>query len=677
MTKTKRAIFSLLLSLIVLISALVFPASITHVSAEENVVSAFEERNVLDDLNGAVIGGEEFDLKDYPYNPFGRPQLIYFAEFGYSVKEDKQSDYGLYVYVYNPQEIALDVDTARNKIQFTYGDKESYLKYSLDFLNYSDEPGYEGRFYKFKVRLYDSERQDILNAVDYNGRVYKISGIELSYKGEVTEYSVAQTYTYTGFAKGYGSELATGDTVSAQVDGFEDIIELKVEHTFYRTLTSSLGYGHQNQVNTVYFTVPKSYFEEYDYLQRIKAEWWEFKTKPVVVTSQADFYNTALDYVGVKLPWKTQNSKMYPNITRSGYFDPEILWGFYTYSGSSRMDEYVWNVGLQGEPANYAMESIYLLFSTTNWCSIDAYDPYADNVEETGGVSSNRLEEYIFGYDKSFESGKLNVKDGTISADLFESDIDESRKVDNEHGKIQMGYSYYDFDVKEDVQQIVSWADGDPSWWDNWQEFGILDSIFGDIPEEEGRSFSPIYIPKEEDFSGSPEAIADRLMCQVSDVEKLRSAYEAEEEILVMFRFAVSDYQSVKGQLDRFEDPTRTMFDHYTDRYSYPEVIYVAQQSVFLDFDIIQLTFAKGAVSTIIPVVMSPLDIINDISTPVDVLEDEKDLLKLLFAILALIVVLVILAPLLPYILKFIGWILLLPFRLISWIISLFTKKNE
>ena len=223
MTKTKRAIFSLLLSLIVLISALVFPASITHVSAEENVVSAFEERNVLDDLNGAVIGGEEFDLKDYPYNPFGRPQLIYFAEFGYSVKEDKQSDYGLYVYVYNPQEIALDVDTARNKIQFTYGDKESYLKYSLDFLNYSDEPGYEGRFYKFKVRLYDSERQDILNAVDYNGRVYKISGIELSYKGEVTEYSVAQTYTYTGFAKGYGSELATGDTVSAQVDGFEDI----------------------------------------------------------------------------------------------------------------------------------------------------------------------------------------------------------------------------------------------------------------------------------------------------------------------------------------------------------------------------------------------------------------------------------------------------------------------
>lgn len=668
MTKTKRAIFSLLLSLIVLISALVFPASITHVSAEENVVSAFEERNVLDDLNGAVIGGEEFDLKDYPYNPFGRPELIYFAEFGYSVKEDKQSDYGLYVYVYNPQEIALDVDTARNKIQFTYGDKESYLKYSLDFLNYSDEPGYEGRFYKFKVRLYDSERQDILNAVDYNGRVYKISGIELSYKGEVTEYSVAQTYTYTGFAKGYGSELATGDTISAQVDGLEDIIELEVEHTFYRTLTSGLGYGHQNQVDTVYFTVPKRYFEEYDYLQRIKAEWWEYKTKPIIVTSNTEWYNGVIDYIGRQL---SAHGYM--------YYENDLDYALGVGRDVSLIgppndvnyDTVSWNIDPSKEISirssrESQMRALYYLFLVDN---IEEYDPYADIVT-SGGVSSNALEKYIFGYEKSFESGKLNVKDGTISADLFEADIDESRKVNNERGKIQMGYSYYDFDVEEDVQQIVSWADGDPSWWDNWQEFGILDSIFGDIPEEEGRSFSPIYIPKEEDFSGSPETIANRLMCQVSDVGKLRLAYERKDEVLVMFRFATSDYYAEAADLI---DYTKLLFLQKIEE----GAAYIAQQSVFLDFDIIQLTFAKGAVSTIIPVVMSPLDIINDISTPVDMPEDEKDLLKLLFAIVALIVVLVILAPFLPYILKFIGWILLLPFRLISWIISLFTKKNE
>ena len=167
-------------------------------------------------------------------------------------------------------------------------------------------------------------------------------------------------------------------------------------------------------------------------------------------------------------------------------------------------------------------------------------------------VSKSRISFHLEIFRKRWKNKcELNVKDGrVISADLFDADIDESRKVDNGRGKIQKGYSYYDFDVEEDIQEIVSWADGDPSWWDNWQEFGIWDSIFGDIPEEEGRSFSPIYIPKDEDFAGTAENIADRLMCQVSDVESIREAYQIDGQVLVMFRFAVSDYLSQTGYVD-------------------------------------------------------------------------------------------------------------------------------
>jgi hypothetical protein len=43
------------------------------------------------------------------------------------------------------------------------------------------------------------------------------------------------------------------------------------------------------------------------------------------------------------------------------------------------------------------------------------------------------LYQYILKYNKTFNNGTLPIKDGTISADLFESDIDASRKVDNEN----------------------------------------------------------------------------------------------------------------------------------------------------------------------------------------------------------------------------------------------------
>lgn len=153
----------------------------------------YENTNVLDNLEGSTIGGKEFDIADYPHNDNGQPQVISLVEFCYSYYADRQADFGLYIYLYNPQDIALDMATDRNKIQLTYGDKPSYSKYTLKFLNYSEKAGYEGRFYKFKVSLSEAERLDILNTVNDDGRVYKISGIELSYKGNVTDYPVAQT----------------------------------------------------------------------------------------------------------------------------------------------------------------------------------------------------------------------------------------------------------------------------------------------------------------------------------------------------------------------------------------------------------------------------------------------------------------------------------------------------
>ena len=125
-----------------------------YAATDESVQATYESTNVLNNLKGATIGGKEFDLADYPHNSNGKPQIISFVEFCYSYYAEKQADYGLYVYVYNPQDIAFDMSTERNKIQLTYGQKAGYSKYVLEFINYSTEAGYEGRFWKFKVTVF-------------------------------------------------------------------------------------------------------------------------------------------------------------------------------------------------------------------------------------------------------------------------------------------------------------------------------------------------------------------------------------------------------------------------------------------------------------------------------------------------------------------------------------------
>lgn len=611
------AVFCILVALMIALGA----AASTFLPVFAAEYTAYDRSAIEDDL-------KEIDVAAYPADAEGRHFLlddVGFMEYGYSESSFiAQNYFGIYLYLYNPTERKISTRAGANVVNMaTYynvaGEPTSYENVEITVLDHTDNY----RFYKFKIAdstaVYERARA---YARGHDGvRRYDIASIQVWFLGdqnatdsftERNEQSV--TYRCTGYAAGCGTDSNAESTLEIQRDTLESV-ELDVQKTFWRTQTSSLGAGHQNQLDTVYFTVPQELFDEYGTLQRIKAEWWEYKTKPMIVTSHEGFYTESLPYIGVDMEERDSTGNLVHDYRNAFYA------GFHSTVGSGGYYEYVWN-----STGETVINPLYYLLPTANWCDIEEYDPYAEDIEGIGGVSSNRLEEYIFGYDKTFDSGELNVKDGqVISADLFEADIDESRKVDNGRGKIQKGYSYYDFDVEEDVQEIVSWADGDPSWWDNWQEFGIWNSMFGSIPEEEGRSFSPIYIPKDEDFAGTAENIADRLMCQVSDVESIREAYQTDGQVLVMFRFAVSDYLSQTGYVDI------NWTSDYESGLFYGEA-YVAQQSVFLNFDVIQLTFKSEAEKmTVIPVVANPIDIIDPITPPTDF--SNEDFWKLVWII--------------------------------------------
>jgi len=97
-----RAVVSFALVIIGTVAGTI-PAALP-VQAEESVIT-YEQTNVLDDLTSATINGEPFSLEKYPFDATKPTQVLSFVEYCYSFYEDKQDNYGLYVYVYNPRKL--------------------------------------------------------------------------------------------------------------------------------------------------------------------------------------------------------------------------------------------------------------------------------------------------------------------------------------------------------------------------------------------------------------------------------------------------------------------------------------------------------------------------------------------------------------------------------------------
>lgn len=669
----KKVLLGVIAMLLVLISVFATPMSIVAASiSEESSIPDYSKTNVLDDLRHCTINGKPFNIADFPYDESKDIQVISFVEYCYSYKANQRDNYGLYVYVYNPKGLDLSKSQNFNKIQMAIsfngeGKPNDYYKFPLEFCSRVENGDYKNLFYKFKVVDKEVNGTHFADRVNSNERKYYVSGIELAtYTSDnATDYPVGGTYVFTGYAKGYGPDPLASSTLDCDIE-FLETISLNVKHTFYRSETSSLGAGHQNQLDTVYFSVPTKYIDTYGKLQRIKAEWYEYKTKEIVVTSNSDFAAELRKFLGV---YAAESKDWYDIIPQRERLDTDygLLVDWTTQEANLAL--WGWNVGDIFQVTEDPCPAIYYLFEVDN---IGEYDPYAD-ISEIGGVQSNALYEWIKTYNKSYRDGTLPIKEGNISADLFESDIDESRKLDSIYGKIQNGYSYYDFDADVDLQVLNSWSSTSPSFWDNWKNFG-LGAAFSGGPDEESITVAPIYILKESDLQGTNKEIAQRLLININDVDSLKAEYKNaktltsvtdEECEVVLFRFATSDYYSKEATI-LIDDGGFLWADKYIN-----DEAYIAQESVFFDFDIIQLTFHRDGVYTVIPVVSSPIDIVNDITPPTDHSEDAW--WKILIAILILILLVYLLWPVLPQVISLIisifRWIIkiiLYPFKLLG-----------
>lgn len=620
----------------------------------------FDETEVLSDLRSA----ENFNINDFPFDSSGllkHPEVMNVVEYCYSFKVNKQGNYGLYLYFYNPQCLNIETNSKANKVQLATayvknsdGDliPSKYEKFDLKFCSVSTEPNYYRLFYKFKV--IDRKGEDgktIVERLNSNARRYDISGIELAMKGQVNavEYTVGGTYIFTGYAKGYGADANAEsnlnctvrdlETVRLDVAGKDDGID---KRTYWRSNSSSLGAHHQNQINSVYFGIDKTVLKTYGYmLQKIKAEWYEYKTRPAIVVDRLDVYNGLSPYVGKDIGEEYNSSRGYS----LGYYK--------SVNPGSNIYGWSWNAELVKSGVNVTLsediESILPLLFYTNGVKVDDYV-----------LSSKTLESYINNYTKSYHKGHLTFNNHDYSMDLFDDTVDNGRTK---------GYNLREFDIgdPQDYWNIKSYDDTH-SWWNKLWDYG-----FGSIKtDDDYRDVPPIQMITAEDMA--VKDLSTHLKINPDDVENFKKFYNRvkDKQEVFIFRYALTDYYAV--DLNIYDIANKIGYNAGIGVYD-KHIAELRQGTQFFDFDILEFTFNKEGVYTVIPVVSSPVDHISGYTPSVEAKHTNWVLLILI--LIGLVILLIILAPVLPYIIRFVIWLVCLPFRAIAAIVQAFKGRKR
>ena len=104
----KAKIAALLLALLVCFGAVMGGQGNLSAFAAEDDTIRFEQTNVMDDLENSSVDGKPFDVRDYAFNNQKEAQVLMLAEYCYSFYANLQGNFGLYLYVWNPQGLRFD-----------------------------------------------------------------------------------------------------------------------------------------------------------------------------------------------------------------------------------------------------------------------------------------------------------------------------------------------------------------------------------------------------------------------------------------------------------------------------------------------------------------------------------------------------------------------------------------
>ena len=567
-----KRIFAILFAFVLVLGALATQPHVARAETERE----FDLVNVLDDLQSSKDeNGNAFDLTDYPYNENGRVQLVTLIEYCYSYAANMRGNYAVYLYLYNPTGREIDTVSPLNVAQFAVGydakgSPNDYENFDLKFCNKSTGD-YKNLFYKFRVLDHESaDGKTIGERVNSNARRYDLSSVELIYKGDslAKDYGCGGTFTYKGYAAGYGSDETAGTTLTCEVTDLETL-DLEVVPTQYRP-DGVFTDGHQDQLNSVYFAVPNDVLKKYGrQITEIKARWDEYKTGLLAVFDHKTAYDTFAPLIGKDM---TQYASDY------------MLAGLYRWTsiiGEVR-HEAGWIYNGNGDRGVLTYGDVYNLLTAVFYTNGAPADTYS--------ITAERMERALKEYSETAGGDKIN---GIYSTDLFEDYVDEG----HERGE---NVRTIDSETKYSLTAEVL----NKNFW--YKFLGIKDY--------ESATYSNIKAIEEvtdKQLKLSDESLSKNLYIDPDDVSGFRQYCQAAEDTdktVFIFRYSVTDYYatSIVSNISEVNEST----------VPWKTCGYAAQQTVFLNFRIIQLKFYKDGVYTVIAAVNDPIDIIPGVTPP-------------------------------------------------------------
>lgn len=616
MKKTVRTIAIYIFAAVLAVFCLFTVSAQSFLYARADSALSYDKTNVLDDLEGATIEGEPFNLSDYAPNAYTKTDVILFSEYCYGYYSNTRSNYGLYMYVWNPQLIGYNLRSELNQIEFTTTEGGSYAKYPLEYLNMSNEPGYEGVLYKFKVVLTSAQKENIFATFSGKSeRYYHVSGIELLINGDTnaTEYNVNKEYIYSGYAAGYGPDSEAESSLTCRVDKFGTTLSLDVKSTYWRPEgTHSDGYT-RDTLHSVYFAVPNDILAEYGNMTAVHARWLNAYTAPIFVTGNRDVYDALVPYLakyvngGSRTELIPNTSLEYALIATKAADEAIEDVTAAPYGGYYAFNHYT-SSGLPGLPAGTYDNPIYYL----------NYLFYAEN----GNADDYTLSaEKLLGNKETGEKGWLETFTALYTAS--DSSPDYTTLVNGKY------LSALFESVDDEFTDVTISSDDEYNLTDKTVSNSIWDKLFGhEIKVDTSYTISAIQKVTRSDLElySNATTFCNEFYISESDYETFSDYVEAAEsanKTVFLFRYYQSEYVSNEAT-EYMKDTEWSLFDGTTGTYKYVDTnAYFAQMWIQLDFDIIDLTFTKDNVSVVIPVVMSPIDIAADIEPPVNTHDDD------------------------------------------------------
>ncbi len=417
--------------------------------------------------------------------------------------------------------------------------------------------------------------------VNIHSRRREIIDLTLNYSDKTSK-----THPYNGYFL-IEDKQTDGAVTSKSVTGnFESQVNLEINYTYYRTDTSPNGAHYHNQVDSIYFNVPNYLKESYGKLTDVKLSYQRARTEPIFVTDNTTLYQYLKDNLGKDA--STYNSSL-----------PRLYWIDSSHSNGINYG-LTYNVKL-GDSGTALFPFIHRSSREINRM-VSAFlvdDVNAGIRAPESAVASEKLikwmydytEKFGFGYPSSFvgplpegATTRYQGASGMVSGSFF-SEADEVTTVNVAH-----------LDLKADSYKK------NHSFFSEWAEYGFRYATVG-ISTDLSLDLSEKIVAIEADWQLAGNS--DKLYYAEMDESALQNCYnksKANDSTMYLVRFNVSQY---------YEHPLTVDMDGK----SYSDIAYMAEEDVYLNLHVLELTYKNElGVETPIPVSSNHIDCVADIT---------------------------------------------------------------